>query len=211
MERDGGGGIAGAAPGTMSMDDRWEALLDALQGDEERQVEALALELAAEGSQVLPWLWGVLQQGSEDERWAALRVLAAMEAPPIEWFVWMLADVSPLVRGAAARALVEHPQERALPALIEALADPDALVGDLAMQALIAQGERAVPVLLQVVRDLPPAARTRAVRALASLKDVRAIPYFMETIENGSMLASYWAVRGLENLGQNLVYFLPGR
>ncbi len=211
MERHGSGSLAGATSGTVSMNKRWQALLDALQGGIDRRVEALVLEMAAEGSQILPLLWEVLQQGSEDERWAALYVLAAMEAPPLEWFIWMLADTSPLVRGAAARALVEHPQERALPALIEALADPDPLVGNLAMQALIAQGEKAVPVLVQVVGDLPPAARLRAVRALASLKDLRAIPCFMEMIENGSTLASYWAVRGLENLGQNLVYFLPGR
>lgn len=190
--------------------EQWEALLDALQSGEDAHVDRLALKLATQGGEILPFLWEALTSPSEDGRWAALRVLAEMDAPPVEWFIWMLADSSPLIRQAAALALVRHPHPRALPALVEALADPDSLAADLAMQALVAQGERAVPVLLQVAEELPPAARIRAVRALAALKDARAIPYFMHLVEQGSMLTSYWAVQGLENLGQNLVYYFPG-
>lgn len=191
--------------------EQWEALLDALESGEDAQVDSLAFKLATQGGEILPFLWEALTGPSEDVRWAALRVLAEMDAPPIEWFIWMLADRSPLIRQAAALGLVRHPHSRALPALVEALADPDPLAADLAMRALIAQGERAAPVLLQVAEELPPAARIRAVRALAAIKDVRAIPYFMQLVEQGSMLTAYWAAQGLENLGQDMVYYFPGR
>jgi HEAT repeat protein len=68
-----------------------------------------------------------------------------------------------------------------------------------------------VPALLEVLNDLPAAARLRVARALASVKDTRTIPALMKLMENGSMLSAYWAERGLENLRQDLIYFFPGR
>ncbi len=210
MDGNGRGGAAGASAGTMSVPE-WESLRQALDSADEQQLGSWFAQAAARGAEALPALWEALNDPTEDVRWAALCILAEMEMPPVEWMVWMLADPSPLVRQAAALALVTHPHPRALPALIKALGDPDAMVADLAMRALIAQGADAVPSLLDVLNDLPAAARLRAVRALASMKDVRAIPVLMKLIENGSMLSAYWAERGLQNLGQDLIYFFPGR
>ncbi len=210
MDGNGRGGSASTSTRTMNTSE-WKALRQALHGADEHQLETWFSQVAKQGVEILPWLWEALNDPSEDVRWAALCILAKMETPPVEWVVWMLADVSPLVRQAAALVLTTHPHPRALPALIEALSDPDALTADIAMRAVIAQGKEAVPALLEVLNDLPPAPRLRATRALASLKDVRAIPTLMRLIENGSMLSAYWAERGLENLGQDLVYFFPGR
>lgn len=210
MDGNGRGGAAGASAGTMSTPE-WESLRQALDSADEQQLESWLAQMAARGAEALPALWEALNNPAEDVRWAALRILAEMEAPPVEWMVWMLADPSPLVRQAAALALAAHPHPRALPALIEALGDPDALAADLAMQAVIAQGAEAVPALLEVLNDLPAAARLRVARALASVKDTRTIPALMKLMENGSMLSAYWAERGLENLRQDLIYFFPGR
>lgn len=190
---------------------QWEEFLEALNSGDEARAEALVPELAREAEVALAFLWEQLTHPDELHRWAALRLLAALSSPPVEWFVWSLADAAETVRAAAALALVWHPHPRALPALIEALADPNSLTADLAMQALIAQGKEAVPALLQAASLLPPAAHLRATRALASLADARAIPYLLQTIEEGSSLAAYWAEQGLERLGQNLVYFMPGK
>ena len=102
-----------------------------------------------------------------------------------------------------------HPDEAALPLLIEALGDADALAANLAMHALVEIGQAAVPALLQVPPNAPLAVRLHVIRALAEIQDHRAIPVLMAALDEDSALLQHWAEEGLERLGLNMVYLKP--
>ena len=52
-------------------------------------------------------------------------------------------------------------------------------------------------------------ARILALRALAELRDHRAIPVMMQVMEEDSVLLQHWAKEGLERLGLDMVYIKP--
>jgi HEAT repeat protein len=83
------------------------------------------------------------------------------------------------------------------------------MVGSLAATALVKIGAPAVPSLIEVVKNGAQVARIRALRALAEIRDHRAIPVMMKVMEEDSSLLQYWAQEGLERLGLNMVYLKP--
>jgi HEAT repeat protein len=113
------------------------------------------------------------------------------------------------VRAAAALGLSTHPVEAAAPALAALLNDPDSIVGILAVNALIAIGKPAVPVLLDAYSQLDQRGRIHCMRALADIRDHRAIRLMMTAIEEESAMLRFWAEQGLERLGLNMVYIKP--
>ena len=193
----------------MGSQDSVTALLGELISGDEDRAEAAARQLAAAGDAVLPALQPLLGSELSDQRWWAVRTVAQMDAPRVEWLIRALADPSAEVRAAAALGLSGHPVPEAASALVTALQDDDGIVAILAVNALSAIGQDAVPALLEAYPKLDQRGRIAAMRALADLRDHRAIRLMMSAIEEESAMLRYWAEEGLEKLGLNMVYIKP--
>jgi HEAT repeat protein len=196
----------------MSSPDSYTALLTELTSGDEERAEAAARRLAAAGEAALPALEPLLQSDESDQRWWAVRTVAQMDAPRREWLVRALGDPSAEVRAAAALGLSNHPVAEAASALVNTLQDDDSVVAILAVNALIAIGHAAVPAVLETYPKLDPRGRIQAMRALASLVELRdgaALHLMMKAMEGDSAMLRYWAGEGLERVGLNMVYIKP--
>lgn len=193
----------------MKPDFAREKLLAELTSRDEARAEAAALQLAAIGEPALPGLEPLLHSKDPDHRWWAVRTLGQMKSPRLDWLIDALGDVSGEVRAAAALAFVTHPTEEAAPALIRLLEDEDSIVAILAVNALTAIGQAAVPALLDAFPRMNQRGRIQNMRTLAELRDHRAIRLMMKTIEEDSAMLRYWAEAGLERLGLDMVYIKP--
>ncbi len=183
-------------------------LADLTCGDEGR-AEVAARSLAEIGAPIVPALGQLLESADPDQRWWSVRTLAQMTSPRADWLIRALGDASPDVRAAAALALSGHPTEEAAAALTIALQDEDSVVAILAVNALVAIGKPAVQLLLDELPRANPRGRIQIMRALAELRDHRAIRVMMNAVEGDSAMLRYWAQEGLERLGLNMVYVKP--
>jgi HEAT repeat protein len=120
-----------------------------------------------------------------------------------------LSDSAREVRQCAALGLAIKPSEGAVPPLVQALSDEDSMVSSLAVNALVKVGTAAVPALIEVVKAAQQSARIHALRALAEIRDHRAIPVMMKVMEEDSVLLQHWAKEGLDRLGLDMVYMKP--
>ena len=75
--------------------------------------------------------------------------------------------------------------------------------------ALAKIGAPAVTGLLEVMKETSPSVRIIALRALAEIRDHRAIPVLMKSMNEESAVLQYWAQTGLERLGLDMVYIKP--
>ncbi|RPH62948.1 MAG: HEAT repeat domain-containing protein [Chloroflexi bacterium] len=179
-------------------------------GDDER-AESAALQLAGYGESAFQALRNLLRDEDVDARWWAIRALAQFETLEKVNFelVAALQDGSSDVRQCAAMALCHHPHPGAVSPLNRALSDPDTMTASLARNALIQIGAGAVPELIETLRAGSRAAKLEALRALAEIKDPRAIPPLMQALDQDSALMQYWAEHGLDKLGLGMVYLKP--
>jgi HEAT repeat protein len=177
-------------------------------GDEERAENAIPALLDL-GQAAIPALQDLLKSEDVDQRWWAIRVISQSPLGQCEWLTPFLDDPAVEIRQAAALGLSNHPDEAAIQPLIQALSDSDALVSNLATHALVSIGALSVSALMDVPAEAPLAARINALRALAEIKDYRAIPTLMAALDQDSALLQYWAEEGLERLGLNMVYVNP--
>ena len=190
-----------------------DLLSDLTSGNEtraERAVPAL-IEL---GEDAIPALLELTRSAEADHRWWALRVLAQSPSSSgslrqAEWLVPFLNDPAREVRQCAALGLAIKPDESATQPLVQALSDEDSMVSSLAVNALVKIGKAAVPALIDVVKNAPQSARIHALRALAEIRDHRAIPVMMTVMEEDSALLQHWAKEGLDRLGLDMVYIKP--
>jgi HEAT repeat protein len=83
------------------------------------------------------------------------------------------------------------------------------MVSSLAVNALVKIGNAAVPSLIDIVKNSRQSARIHALRALAEIRDHRAIPVMMKVMEEDSALLQHWAKEGLDRLGLDMVYMKP--
>jgi len=183
-------------------------LEDLLSGDEAR-AEAAVPALIELGQDAVPALRDLAKSADVDSRWWAIRTLSQSPLASTEWLIpFLLHDPAPEVRQCAALGLAGKPDESAIGPLVQALSDADSMTGNLAMNALIKMGKAAVLALIEYVKDKnsPQAARILALRALAELRDHRAIPVMMQVMEEDSVLLQHWAQEGLERLGLDMVY-----
>lgn len=127
----------------------------------------------------------------------------------IPWLIKALDDPEPAVRQCAGLALGRNPDPSAVPRLIQMLRDPNPLTARLAGEALAAIGSPAVDPLLEVLKCGSPAERIHAIRALAEVRDPRAVPAFFEALDDSSTLIGYWANEGLERLGVGMTFYNP--
>ena len=184
-------------------------LLDDLTSGDEARAEAAVPALNAMDQDAIPALLELSQAPDVDSRWWALRALASSPHGKGEWLVPFLNDPAPEVRQCAALGLAIRPDESAIQALAGALRDNDSMVGSLAVNALVKIGGAAVPFLIDAVKHGPQSQRIHALRALAEIKDHRAIPVMMQVMQEDSALLQHWAQEGLERLGLDMVYIKP--
>lgn len=188
-------------------------LNDLISGDEARAERAVS-PLIDLGEAAIPALLDLTKSSDADQRWWGLRVLAQLPSPSgtsrqAGWLVPFLTDPAPEVRQCAALGLAARPDEAAIQPLIRALSDEDGMVGGLAVNALVKIGGAAVPSLIEAVKSAPQLARIHALRALAEIRDHRAIQVMMQVMGEDSALLQHWAKEGLERLGLNMVYIKP--
>ncbi|HEY2981770.1 MAG TPA: HEAT repeat domain-containing protein [Anaerolineales bacterium] len=188
-----------------------DLLADLISADEQRAQSAVE-KLAALDATVLDSLLELASSSDADQRWWAVTALGQSPHTRAGQLLPFLSDAAPDVRQAAALGLCAHPDPDAVAQLVRALADPDPLAASLASNALVRIGGAAVPVLLEIMgADERPAAYVRilALRALAEIKDHRAIPLLLKSLEDDSALLRHWAQSGLEALGLDMVYIKP--
>jgi len=179
-------------------------------GDDTR-AEAAAVRLPEFGPAALKVVRLLLKTQNVDVRWWAVRALAGFDnvnetTPDL---LAALEDEADVVRQAAALAFSQRSDPRALAQLIRALSDPDPLTARLVSNALVLLGTQATQALLDVLKNGTRSARLAAVRALAEIKDPRAIPDLMKVLETDSALMQYWAGLGLDKLGLGMLYLNP--
>ena len=185
-------------------------LLAALTSGDDSRAEAACASLAQLGDEtILPALRDLLSSPDVDSRWWAVRALASLPTLDPGLLIPSLADASPEVRQCAALGLSHHPSEAATQPLVRALSDADSLTAELAAQALIAIGSPAVESLLEVLSTGQQSARIHAMHVLAEIADARAVRPMIESMSEDSIMLHYWAERGLERLGVNMVYMKP--
>lgn len=185
-----------------------ELIGDLISGNESRAEKAVPA-LVELGEEALPTLRDLTHSSDADHRWWSLRVLAQSPHAQTEWLVPSLSDPAREVRQCAALGLAIKPGESAVQPLVQALSDEDSMVSSLAVNALVKIGSPAVPALIDVVRSARQSARIHALRALAEIRDHRAIPVMMKVMEEDSVLLQHWAKEGLDRLGLDMVYIKP--
>jgi HEAT repeat protein len=185
-----------------------ELLNDLTSGNESRAEKAVPA-LIELGEEAIPALLELTRSTEVDHRWWGLRVLAQSPHFQAKWLVPFLNDPAREVRQCAALGLAIKPDERATRPLVQALSDEDSIVSSLAVNALVKIGKAAVPALIDVVKNAPQSARIHALRALAEIRDHRAIPVMMKVMEEDSALLQHWAKEGLDRLGLDMVYIKP--
>lgn len=184
-------------------------LLDDLVSGDEARAEAAVPALLTMDADAVPALLDLTRSDDVDARWWALRVLASSPVCQAEWLVPFLNDPAPEVRQCAALGLAVRPDESATQPLVGALNDNDAMVGSLAANALVKIGSAAVPSLIEAAKEGPQTRRIHALRALAEIRDHRAIPVMMQVMQEDSALLQHWAQEGLERLGLDMIYMKP--
>jgi HEAT repeat protein len=186
-----------------------QGLLNELTGGDDERAEAVIPSIIDLGMAAIPALLELARSESEDQRWWAVRTLAASPHTRTEDLLPLLNDSAPQVRAATALALSLHPNETAVSALIQALGDEDPMTAGLAGNALVKIGSPAVTGLLDVMQSAPMHVRILVLRALAEIRDHRAIPVLMKSMNEDSAVLQYWAQTGLERLGLDMVYIKP--
>ena len=191
------------------MSELQDLLNELTSGDEERAEKSVA-SLVELGEDVIPSLMDLSLSADVDTRWWAVRTLAQSPHCRTEWLIPFLeSDPSPEVRQCAALGLAGKADESATQSLVHALNDADSMVGSLSATALVKIGGAAVPSLIETVKAGKQSARILALRALAEIKDHRAIPIMMEVMQEDSSLLQHWAQEGLERLGLDMIYIKP--
>jgi hypothetical protein len=186
-----------------------QELLDDLTSGSETRAEKAVPGLIELGETAIPALLDLTRSSDVDQRWWGLRVLAQSPHSKAAWLFPFLNDPAREVRQCAALGLAIKPDESATSSLVQALSDEDSMVSSLAVNALVKIGKGAVPALIDVVKNAPQSARIHALRALAEIKDHRAIPVMMKVMEEDSALLQHWAKEGLDRLGLDMVYMKP--
>ena len=189
----------------MSLQD----LLNDLTSGSEARAEQSVPALLERGEEAISVLLDLTRSPEVDHRWWGLRVLAQSPHAQAGWLVPFLNDPAREVRQCAALGLAIKPEESAAQPLVQALSDEDSMVSSLAVNALVKIGKAAVPSLIDIVKSGAQSARIHALRALAEIRDHRAIPVMMKVMEEDSALLQHWAKEGLDRLGLDMVYIKP--
>lgn len=185
-----------------------DLLNDLASGDETRAEKSVSA-LVEFGEDAIPLLLELAASADVDTRWWAVSALSQSPHVSTGQLIPFLNDAAPEVRQCAALGLAAKPDESAIEPLVRALSDVDTLTNHLAANALVKIGKPAVPALIEAVNGKTQSVRIHALRALAEIRDHRAIPTLMKVMEEDSSLLQHWAKEGLERLGLDMVYLKP--
>ena len=197
------------ASGPAALQIKMQELLAELTSGDDTRAEKSIPAIVDLGMDAIPTLLELTRAEEVDSRWWAVRALAASPHTRTENLIPLLSDSASEVRAAAALALCNHPDESAIPALINTLSDEDSLTAGLAGNALVKIGSPSVPSLLTVMSEAPTGIRIIVLRALSEIRDHRAIPVMMKSLSEESAVLQYWAQEGLQRLGLDMVYGKP--
>ena len=197
------------ASGPAALQIKMHELLAELTSGDDTRAEKSIPAIVDLGLAAIPTLLELTRAEEVDSRWWAVRALAASPHTRTENLIPLLSDSASEVRAAAALALCNHPDESAIPALINTLSDEDSLTAGLAGNALVKIGSPSVPSLLTVMSEAPTGIRIIVLRALSEIRDHRAIPVMMKSLSEESAVLQYWAQEGLQRLGLDMVYGKP--
>ena len=197
------------ASGPAALQIKMHELLAELTSGDDTRAEKSIPAIVDLGLAAIPALLELTRAEEVDFRWWAVRALAASPHARTEDLIPLLSDSASEVRAAAALALCNHPDESAIPALINTLSDEDSLTAGLAGNALVKIGSPSVPSLLTVMSEAPTSIRIIVLRALSEIRDPRAIPVMMKSLSEESAVLQYWAQEGLQRLGLDMVYGKP--
>ena len=197
------------ASGPAALQIKMHELLAELTSGDDTRAEKSIPAIVDLGMTAIPTLLELTRAEEVDSRWWAVRALAASPHTRTENLIPLLSDSASEVRAAAALALCNHPDESAIPALINTLSDEDSLTAGLAGNALVKIGSPSVPSLLTVMSEAPTSIRIIVLRALSEIRDHRAIPVMMKSLSEESAVLQYWAQEGLQRLGLDMVYGKP--
>ncbi len=197
------------ASGPAALQIKMHELLAELTSGDDTRAEKSIPAIVDLGMAAIPTLLELTRAEEVDSRWWAVRALAASPHTRTENLIPLLSDSASEVRAAAALALCNHPDESAIPALINTLSDEDSLTAGLAGNALVKIGSPSVPSLLTVMSEAPTGIRIIVLRALSEIRDHRAIPVMMKSLSEESAVLQYWAQEGLQRLGLDMVYGKP--
>lgn len=197
------------ASGPAALQIKMHELLAELTSGDDTRAENSIPAIVDLGMAAIPTLLELTRAEEVDSRWWAVRALAASPHTRTENLIPLLSDSASEVRAAAALALCNHPDESAIPALINTLSDEDSLTAGLAGNALVKIGSPSVPSLLTVMSEAPTGIRIIVLRALSEIRDHRAIPVMMKSLSEESAVLQYWAQEGLQRLGLDMVYGKP--
>jgi HEAT repeat protein len=185
-------------------------LISTLTCGDDQSAEQAAQAIAALGECALPALFDILDSREKDTRWWALRTLTLIQNSAVPAQLCRgLRDPEPEVRQCAALGLSQQPWGEAIPDLVEALKDEDALLSRLAGDALIACKDQAIPLLIDVLENGAAGAQIEAARALALIGGWQAIPALFNAWQDGSYLVQHWAEEGFERMGVGMQFFQP--
>ena len=197
------------ASGPAALQIKMQELLAELTSGDDTRAEKSIPAIVDLGLAAIPTLLELTRAEEVDSRWWAVRALAASPHTRTEDLIPLLSDSASEVRAAAALALCNHPDESAIPALINTLSDEDSLTAGLAGNALVKIGSPSVQSLLTVMSEAPTGIRIIVLRALSEIRDHRAIPVMMKSLSEESAVLQYWAQEGLQRLGLDMVYGKP--
>jgi HEAT repeat protein len=191
--------------------DELQHWIEQLVSGDDGQAEAAVEGLASLGRAALPQLVDLSNSVDADDRWWAVRTIAAMDDLQIisPLLMQALDDPTPAVRQAAALGLHFHPNPKAIPALARTLADCDRLTAHLASDALAACGAEAIETLGHALQSSVSSVRIEAARALAGINDPGIVALLFGALDDSSASVSFWAELGLERLGIGMVFFNP--
>jgi HEAT repeat protein len=185
------------------------SLLVELTCGDDLRAELASARLPDYGNEGLALIQELLMSPEIDSRWWAVRTLAQMKDPPVDLLNKALEDGSQEVRQCAALAICHHPNNSFIPCLLKLLMEPDSITSNLAATALTAIGRESIQGLLELLPMLKDSNRIDAFRAIASIKDERAITVLMAGLDEDSLAINYWAEEGLNKLGLGMVYIKP--
>ena len=186
------------------------SLINNLTSGDDEVAEKAANAITALGESALPALFDLLDSPDPEARWWALRTLAGIPHPTVQWQLRnFLSDPDPELQNCAALGLSKQPWSEATRDLVNLLDNEDRLLARVAGDALIAIGNQAVPDLINTLEKGTPAARIEATRSLAMIGDPDAIPALFNAWQNGSTMIQHWVEDGFERMGVGMQFFRP--
>lgn len=190
----------------MLSNERLGPLLSAIVANDDQQTEALVLQLTTAAE---PALRQLLQEGTLDQRWWAIRALAHCGTEQsVPALLAALTDVDATLRTVAALAIGALYARLAqtitpnLSHLAARLADEDGMARQAAADALIGCGEGAIDALVAVLRNSThEGARSRAAYALRKIGTPATAPALFRCLNDQNYLVHTYAYEALDEMG----------